>query len=162
MKGAAGASGEDAKRGTQQFARVPEGVVTGAVHFAEAAVGVVNGGGGAVAVAKLCGGELAQGVGRREGVVVVAEQPVGVEVRESRRHAEGEATGATGVLRVQDEVQARVIALFQPFARAVGRGVIHDDHARKRLRQRRRQCLQQRVTAVVGDDDGDDVHQMSQ
>ena len=120
MKGAAGASGEDAKRGTQQFTRVPEGVVTGTVHFAEAAVGVVNGGGGAVAVAKVCGAELAQGVGRREGVVVVAEQPVGVVLRKRRRHAEGKAARTTGVLVVQDEVQARVIALFQPFARAVG------------------------------------------
>ena len=118
MKGAAGASGEDAKRGTQQFARVPEGVVTGAVHFAEAAVGVVNGGGGAIGVAQVEGSELLQGIRGRVGVVVIADKPVGVIV-EGSDHALGKATRTAAVLFTQDEMQARVMLSGKPGAGAI-------------------------------------------
>ena len=160
VKGAAGAPGEDAKRGTQQFARVPEGVVTGAVHFAEAAVGVVNGGGGAVAVAKVCGAELAQGVGRGKGVIVVADKPVGVVV-EGSGHALGEAAGAAAVLFAQNEMQTRVVLPCEPGAGAVSRGVIDNDDGGKGLGEGRCQGVLQFLAAVMSDDDGSEVHKRS-
>ena len=157
VEGSAGAASDEAESGLPQFARVPEGVVAGAVHFTDTAVGVVHSGGSAIGVAEVEGSELLQGIRGGVGVIVVADEPVGVVV-EGSGHALGEAARAAAVLFAQDEMQTRVVLPCEPGAGAVSRGVIDNDDGGKGLSEGRCQGVLQFLAAVVGDDDGSDVH----